>query len=110
MESAMSKILESPVKEFPGTIEFPDYLTLPQMSEYSDMQIYVKGKSDFTHALVMLPLQRKITKEWNITGLPKDRDFTVEQFKPVLPLLSLIEWIHKEILKLIMDEKEIPNA
>lgn len=103
------KILTSPVKEFPGTVEFPDYLTLPQFSEYSDMSLSVKGKSAFTHALTMLPIQKKLTGEWKIENLPKERDFSVEPFKPVYPLLLFMGWIHKEFMKLVTDEKDIPN-
>ena len=104
------KKLTSPVKEFPGTIEFPDSLTLPQLAEYSDTALSARGKSEFTHVYLMLPVQRKLTGEWSIDGLQKDRNFEVEKFEPLVPLLMLLKWIHEEFVKLMFEAKEIPNA
>jgi len=104
------KIITSPVKELPGTIELPEFLTLPQIVEYTEATRAAVNTGAWAHIQSMLPAQRKLTGEWKIEGLPKDYDFENKPFKPAVPLLKLLSWLHTEINKLIVGEETIPNA
>ena len=100
--------LSSPVKKYPGTIEFPDFLTLPQYAEYFDVSTAAIGKSGFTLARMLLPVQQKLTGDWDIKGISKDTNFDTINFN--IHLLKLLQWIHVEFTLMLNTEDDVPNA
>jgi hypothetical protein len=136
MESAMSKILESPVKRWPGTVTIPDYLTIPQAIEWEDALSNAKkllpdvefdfkddGSIDTSkmkpeylefisianslkYANEILPGIKACVLEWNL------ENFDSENF-PATPRqarVDLISWLIVEITKLYKEADEIPNV
>lgn len=103
--------IESPVSEFPGTIELPEYLTLPQVIEYDQA---ARDSKDITDAmqknLVLLPMIFKITGTWNIKGIDPKPTMDTFPYTPIIPATMLVSWLHRNIIKIIVGEKTIPNA
>lgn len=103
------RLITSPVKEFPGTIEMPDFLTLPQVVEYSNVSNEANGKGNWEKQMLLLPVQVKLTGVWHISGLTDHPDVSVFPFTPAQPSASLLLWLHGEIVNMIMGENTIPN-
>lgn len=109
------KTIISPVPEFPGTIELPDYLTLPQVVEYSELSDALLAdrelhNKNWARMLKLLPLQLRITGNWNIEGLDTPKPTTENfPFSPAFPSAALLGWLHREITAMIVGEKLLPN-
>lgn len=132
----MSKILESPVKKWPGTVVIPDFLTIPQAIAWEDaledarsllpdieFEYKEDGSLDFSKFTLehykfmgisqslkyenkMLPGIKACVESWNLTG------FDVNNF-PATPRqarVDLFTWLISEIMALYRDETEVPNA
>lgn len=104
------KIITSPVPEFPGTIELPDFLTLPQVVDYSEAMESVKDDKNWTKAFKLLPHQLKITGSWHIQGLDEHPNPDTFPFTPAQPPAALLSWLNLEIVQMVVGERQIPNA
>lgn len=110
----MSKVIESPVKRWPGSIVLPDYLTYPQSSAFR--KAYQDGKAlgenapidEFYHAI--LPGACACVESWNIQGLPEHVTAENFPFTPALASAKLASWIIGEVARLFAEAEEIPNA
>jgi hypothetical protein len=103
------RLITSPVKEFPGTVEFPEYLTLPQVLEYKRAADSATGTDGWEHAAALLPVQQKLTGEWRIEGMDGKPPLDLFPFTPAPPAMLLLRWLHSEFVHLIVGEQFIPN-
>ena len=100
----MSKTISSPVKEFPGTVKLPSYLTMPQALAYEqalrDGSVLIEEKASQTEFdAVMLKVIFQCVEEWNLDGYEQ----LSEETFPATPRgasSELILWLFEEIMKL----------
>lgn len=126
----MSKVLESPVKRWPGTITIPDFLTIPQAIAWEEAignaneilpeaEPFVKDEKLTTSQInrisaswstkwtsLVLPGIMACVESWNLEGL----DHNNFPATPPLSRVKLVAWIVNEIKKLYDEAEEIPNA
>ena len=103
--------ITSPVKEFPGTIERPDSLTLPQVIAFENGIRDLKrdgtpAESDGETLSLILPF----FSDWQIEGQPKEPTVETFVFTPRRAGAELVAWLWGEITRLYVGETEIPNA
>jgi hypothetical protein len=105
--------ITSPVDGFPGTVERPDYLTLPQVLQFEEGLRGLSGddaktKTQFDAATVAFILP--FFSLWDIAGVPTNP--TPETFpgSPRKASAELIAWLLGELVNLYTGETDIPNA
>jgi hypothetical protein len=109
----MSKVIESPVKRWPGTITLPDYLTYPQVVAFRKAVAEAKGLGEDAQLDVynyaMLPGLCICVERWDIAGLPEH--VTAETFPaaPARASSQLLAWVINGVVALFKDAEEIPN-
>lgn len=123
------KVIESPVKKWPGTVTLPDYLTVPQAVEWEEAfdnanailpeceplskdKPLSKEQAELIDTRLsakwlglLLPGIKACVLEWNLQGLDPD-NFPAT---PKTARIELVAWLIKEIGKLYSGI-EIPNA
>jgi hypothetical protein len=106
----MSRILTSPVPEFPGTITLPDHLCLEQVLAYEDgintAKAYADGGGESLTKInsFYLPIFESCITERSIVGWDDKFPMT-----PRLASAKLANWLMTEINKMYAGETEIPN-
>ena len=107
-------IITSPVDSFPGTVNCPDVLTLPQALAIETMMSDVKalGEKPSRVALdnVTMPVLLPLFSDWKIDGVPEHP--TVDNF-PASPRAAsavLCAWLFNAVFSVYIGETEIPNA
>lgn len=130
------KVLESPVKLWPGTITLPDFLTLPQAIEWEDAlndaedlipeidfekdengKLITKNmsKKDLRvltmrnkskYANALIPGIKACVIEWNLQGFDPNN----WPATPRQSRIDLVNWIVSNIAELYKEASEIPNA
>lgn len=104
--------ITSPVKRFPGTVDLPEYLTIPQAVawEQSTKQASMLRKggeaTDAEYIGAWVPGLLAVVQAWGLEGFSPD-PFQSTPRKAVIDLLS---WLITEITKLYEDAEEVPNA
>jgi hypothetical protein len=103
--------ITSPVKEFPGTVERPDSLTLPQVIAFENGIRDLKrdgtpAESDGETLALILPF----FTDWQIEGQPAAPTVETFIFSPRKAGAELVAWLLGEITKVYVGETEIPNA
>lgn len=103
--------ITSPVEsgKFSGTIEAPEYLTLPQVLEYTACKA-AKDKPFEEQITVLWPLFQKFTGEWHIEGITKEAGIENMPFTPVHLAKKFAAWLSLYFARLIVGETSIPNA
>lgn len=107
-------IITSPVNHFPGTVNRPDMLTLPQVLQIENAlremasqrdQMAAAG-FDYAYLKAILPLY----SDWHIEGVPAEP--TAETFpgSPRIASAKLIAWLIDAIMQVYRGETDIPNA
>ena len=123
----MPKVIQSPVKKFPGTVTLSDPLTLPQVViiddclmtrrdffeevEDGDNRVYKLkpgmfwSKSDSLEVAAIV----QCVDEWSLKGFPEK--VTAETFpgSPRSASQAVINWLLTEIMNVYQGETEIPN-
>ena len=124
----MSKVILSPLKNFPGTVTIPARLTLPQVgiweaatTEQTELiQKLIKDKvelySTYEVDKIFVPALCDLVEKWELkdlaTGEPIGEKLTLDTF-PATPRKAaheLVDWLTSEIRKVFLGETEIPNA
>lgn len=111
----MSKVIQSPVKRWPGTVVLSDPLAFPQYMAWQEavekaqeiIKIGEATQADLDHAL--LPGVCACVEQWQLDGAGS---FTPENF-PATPRRSsaaLIAWLVREISALVTEADDLPNA
>ena len=104
----MSKTIESPVKEFPGTVILPDYLTMPQALLYEKAvrdgsALIEESASQTAYDAVMVDAICGCVEEWNLEGLGQ-LSFDTFPSTPRAASAELVAWLFGEIVKLYNPE------
>ena len=105
----MSKTITSPVKEFPGSVELPDRLTMPQALafEQSIRDGQELGEASQTqYDAVMVEAICACVEEWNLEDFGQLAPDTFPA-TPRIPSAELIAWLYGEIVG--MYNPEVPN-
>ena len=111
----MSKVIESPVERFPGTVTLPDDLDYLQGVTYitAYRQARELGKTatlvEFNHA--MLPgicacVESVAIESWPEKLTPEK----VEKLKPGKAVAEVMAWLFPEIAAIYARAEDIPNA
>jgi hypothetical protein len=117
----MSKTLISPSAKWAGSIQVPEYLTLPQWIAWKDAFAEAKqyaednGDGHYTITdpsrfnLAMLEVCCKIVEKWELAGLG---DLTAETFPGTPPMDALVlqRFVVDAIATLVSGEETIPKA
>ena len=111
----MPRDVQSPVKEFPGHIILPDFLTLAQVFAFeaaSDNVTALKGGTIRRSQIdaEYLPMIFAIVTEWHIDGQPDKPTLETWRATPRKASADLTAWAIGEITKMYLGEIEIPNA
>jgi len=111
----MSKVIESPVKHFPGNVTLPDDLDYLQGVAYA--KAYRQAKALGVDALMvefiyaMVPGICAAIEKWDIQGLPeKITPEILEKAKPARAVAELMNWLFTATTALYNKADEIPNA
>ena len=101
--------LTSPVKRFPGTVELPDFLTLPQALAWEQARadadtLRADGKTDAELLNAWLVGIKGVVCDWHIDG------YSIEpiQLSPRSPVIQLTAWLLEEITRLYYGDDD-PN-
>jgi len=112
----MSKTIKSPVKEFPGSVELPDYLTFPQALVYEqsiiDTQaLFGNGEepekvSQVRYDAEMIKAVCACVEEWNLDNFGQLAPDTFPS-TPRKASKELVAWLYEEITYLF--SPDVPN-
>lgn len=109
----MSKLLTSPVKRYPGTVQLSEPMSMPQYFAFRDARneaAKFAGADDADWAELqqaMLPGIMACVEKWELEGL----NIPPETFpsSPRMASIRLCTWLFDEIAKIFVDEEELPN-
>ena len=110
----MSKIIECPVKCWPGTITIPDYLNYPQVMAFrkamAEAQQLGEDVPVDTYNFTILPGLCACVERWDIKGLPEH--VTPETFPgaPASASVRLMSWLIGVVVEQFKEAEEVPNA
>lgn len=104
--------IPSPVKRWPGKVLLPDFLTFPQFSAFREaLDAASEEPNSLKSDQLLLPGIMACVEKWELnSGFPEN--VTAQTF-PATPLkasVKLIRTLRDELLKIIVEEEEIPNA
>lgn len=104
----MPRVIESPVKHYPGSVTIPDYMTYPQLGAWEEAMAAVGEHKE--NAIKALPpvwaAAREIVTEWKLEGVDPARP-------PATPRAAAIElaaWLINAINGLFDEEDIDPKA
>lgn len=106
--------LASPVKEFPGLVAIPDYLSYPQAIAFDRaMRAAAQESGKLTRLEVnhlAIPGLCACVLEWRIEGLPEH--ITPENFPatPGAAADALLAWLVRELMALFVEAETVPNV
>lgn len=104
---------------FVGTVAMPDYLTLPQVLAFEDVNAQIREMRENNSAGALsiskvdalnVPLVLSIVTEWHIETLPVDLSLENFPMTPRLASAKMLAAIIREITKLYRGEIDIPNG
>lgn len=110
----MSKVLNSPIERWSGSVTIADPLTIPQVRLIEEGLEVPKSNEDgkFLSSeldVKQLPAIFACVEKWELANMPKD--LTADNFpaSPRKDSHKLIDFIFREIVKVYVGELEIPN-
>lgn len=103
-------VIQSPVKQFPGEVEIPDYLTYPQYIAYQDALQAAREREGAQQNAALLPGLLTCVTAWRVQGVPENP--TAENFPATPPraVSRLLAWLLVQIEAMIRDVDDSPNA
>ena len=109
----MSRVIDSPVKRWPGRVILPDYLTAPQDAAFEDALAEARNfdpetqGAHYTNALI--PGVLACVEKWELEGFPQP--ITADNFPktPRQSFAELLAFLIREVTKIYEDEP-VPNA
>ena len=109
----MSKTLNCPVKEFPGTVTFADPITIAQAASYETGKYYgeafAKNKDSAVYAAAVVPGALACVEKWSLKGIQEGITLESIPLKPHKARAEFVAWLVAEVEKLYADT-EVPNA
>jgi len=109
----MSKIIESPVKKFPGTVTVPDDLDYSQgvkyVTAYREAKALGEAATMIEFVYTMMPAICYCVEKWELTGLPSQvTPEVLEKAKPGRAVAALMSWLFQETT-VLYSRTEVPN-
>ena len=110
----MSKVIECPVKRFPGTVTLSDPLTFPQVFAIQDALEAAGELGDeiqvlrYNHAI--LPGVIECVEKWELEGVPNPPDADNFPATPAEASARLVAWLVGEISDLFNEAEPDPEA
>jgi hypothetical protein len=107
----MSKVITSPVEEFPGTVTLYDPMTLPMVLAFNRGSKAAGEAEDALEKISLhLPGILGCVEKWDIEGVPPDRQNVANfPFTPLAPAIRLMSWLISEVNKVMFATAEVPN-
>ena len=123
----MPKVIQSPVKHFPGTVTLSDPLSLPQVVRIDECllarkqyfeETEVDGERSYTLKegafwsnanTVEVEAILMCVEEWDLRGFTEKVTADTFPGSPRAASVQLINWLVVEILRVYRGEVEIPN-
>ena len=109
----MSKVIESPVKRWPGTVTLSDPLTFPQALAVEDAlkaaQELGEEASQRRQNYTVLPGLLECVEKWELENFPKTPTADTFPSTPATPSAELIAWLIEEIIGLYYEAEPDPN-
>ena len=106
----MPRVIDSPVKQFPGQVELPDAVTFPQYIAYQDALTAAREENGARQNFALLPGLLACVLAWRLENVPEHP--TVETFpaSPPVAVSRLLAWIIAELSKMIHAADDSPNG
>lgn len=123
----MPKVIQSPVKHFPGTVTLSEPLTLPQVVKIDECllarkqyfeEVEVDGKHEYrlkdgsfwsNANTVEVGAIVECVDEWDLKNFPDAVTPDTFPGSPRAASVQLINWLVIEVLKVYRGEVEVPN-
>jgi hypothetical protein len=106
----MSKVIHSPVKKWPGTVTLQDPMLFPAYMRLKDaLEVSSATEDPATKMSLSLPGVCACVEKWELAGLG---EVTPDTF-PASPLRAsaeLFSWLMGEVVGLLSEAEDIPNA
>ena len=112
------KVIESPVKRWPGTVGLRENLFLPQTVAVMDVIEEVgfldkeEGESFVIHLkdhLTLLPAILDCVEEWDLEGLERPKGPETFPGNPLGDASRLASWLFNEVFDLVLYGDAVPN-
>ena len=101
----MSKVIQSPIKRFPGSVTLYDPVPYPNFIEW-EKAIRSECDNNPEKQLIMWGGVKAMVEKWEIP------EFDIEKpvATPRVAVINLLSWLVTEIGKIINEVEESPNA
>lgn len=107
----MSRIVQSPFPEWPGSITLPDGLTMIQTAQWEAVAEISRLRVEKAQTWVMaLPVVAGIIESWNIEGIPEHPTINNHRFAPYKTYRKFSAWVIGLISELYLGETEYPKV
>lgn len=107
----MSKVIESPVKRFPGRVTLSDPLTMPQYMAWVDAaQAAELVDHPAKKQVAYLPGVLACVEKWELTGIPEKPTVDTFPASPAQSSVKLVFVLVNAIWEIVNAEDEVPNA
>jgi hypothetical protein len=106
----MSKVISSPVKKWPGSVTLQDPMLFPAYMKFKnglDDAAIVEDAAKKTQ--IILPGLCACVEKWELAGLG---ELTADSFpaSPMKASAELFAWLMGEVMALLVEADDIPNA
>ena len=105
----MTKIINSPVKKFPGSITLPDALPLAKVLAFDKAMRAASDLPIIERAAVCLDAIMDCIEVFQIKGQPDKPTSQTFLYTPAAAATDLYIWLLTSVTALVVGEKEIPN-
>ena len=109
----MSKIVQSPVKRWPGTVTLSDPLTFPQALAVEDALEAAKElgeeASQRRQNYTVLPGLLGCVEKWDLDGFVENPTADTFPSTPAIASAELIGWLIEEVISLYYEAEPDPN-
>lgn len=114
----MSKVVTSPVPEFPGTVTLAQPMNYPQMIAFRDAVEAVKAHADdvLRAQQASLPGVCACVERWDLAPLVTNGAEPVQYLpdtfpsSPLRPAIALLAWLTGEVNRIAIGEAQLPNV
>jgi len=107
----MSKIIQSPVKRWPGTITIAEPLTMPQYMAWLDCNEAAKASdNNQKRPAIFLPGILAVVEKWELANFPVAPTVDTFPASPAISAIKLIAALVGEIWEVVNAEDEPPLA
>ena len=109
----MSKVITSPVEDFPGTVTLADPLTFPQSIAFEDALIAardIEGRITRAKAqFATIPGILACVESWDLENFPENVGADNFPSTPHVPSARLIDWLSEEISIIFVGGESVPS-